>query len=145
MYLADTVLTPPPNPPESSKEQEIAEEMLTMMTRSSAASQNENGRYFFLLISCVADLSRLTETASDTIFLRDDFVTEGWPKFNQTKISALLDITYLSVLVSAVTSTFDKTKMSLSISGSIRSVFFVPPPPTRLLLLSPGTCTITWG
>lgn len=116
-----------------------------MMTRSSSAGENENVHYFFLLISCVADLSRLTETASDMIFLRDDFVTEGWPNFNQTKISAVLDITYLSVLVSAVTSTFDKKKRSLSMSGSIRSVLLVLPPPTRLLPLSPGTCTITWG
>lgn len=61
---------PPPNPPESSKEQEIAEEMLTMMTRSSSAGENENVHYFFLLISCVADLSRLTETASDMIFFK---------------------------------------------------------------------------
>lgn len=37
-------------------------------------------------------------------------MTERWPNFNQTKISAVLDITYLSVLVSAVTSTFDKKK-----------------------------------
>lgn len=81
-----------------------------MMTRSSATSQNENGHYFFLLISCVANLSRSTETTSDRIFLRDDFVTEGWPNFNRTKISAAPDITYLSVQVSAVTSTFDKKK-----------------------------------
>lgn len=71
-------------------------------------------------------------------------MTEGWPNFNQTKISAVLDITYLSVLVSAV-STFDIKKRSLNMSGSIRSVFLVLLPPTRLLLLSPGTCTITWG
>lgn len=50
-------------------------DVFMMMIRSSAAHRNENNCF---LLSWIAELNRLTEAASDMIFLIDDFVSAGW-------------------------------------------------------------------